>query len=677
MARFEDDIGCVDLNEYISKPTKLNISFESSLINEIARNLKLNDIRALRKAKLQLQESTFQDMQPLDDEIEYDYNMRITINQIPISLTNLDNLSSFICKACDHILTEGGESNIILLRKLIFLFLGAIRCSIYPHTIYYGFERFRWDALCAETMVNIIFRSAPYGSWKRLMLEFMKESLHDNLSISPDTTIMRLHHVTQEILDAVVDSDLGTLRKLVPISKDFLSESRVTHSTVLHKYMAPSLITFEQLNGMTVFHCAASVQKVSPVSNNSSASSSLEDEEERVKIYDFLLEACCDCVMTDNNLRTPLHTAAYALNSSFIASMTSSRNKYRSKATSALEMLDSKGYRPVDALFYTMSISNWRLFLASKQLEICLLSLLPSETVDALWTRAGNSDERLMSESCVFYKSIVYGDILIAQAVVKLAKISMIQMYHNIILDTIVQCTKRKKERAVVLLLQEFGAELFSKNTLQHTFLNLCLSIAIWTESAALAQIFFKIYCESFPETAHEFKPSIENSSFMYFAALKGSSAVTKAFISSGGSHSLWRILTFARLFEVTGEDRPRYSVLSQYALFDNSSLVRYFQCASPLSLYCMFSTRVGTVQLLLKAMKSFCSQISDDNAIGDSSSTEVKVAFSGPIGACLLRNNHDGLKTLRLSCGTDFAKLLTQTGMYSTNTCIYVRRSA
>ena len=101
----------------------------------------------------------------------------------------------------------------------------------------------------------------------------------------------------------------------------------------------------------------------------------------------------------------------------------------------------------------------------------------------------------------------------------------------------------------------------------------------------------------------------------------------------------------------------------------------RFFQCASPLSLYCMFSTRVGTVQLLLKAMKSFCSQISDDNAIGDSSSTEMKVAFSGPIGACLLRNNHDGLKTLRLSCGTDFAKLLTQTGMY-TYTCIYVRRS-
>ena len=154
----------------------------------------------------------------------------------------------------------------------------------------------------------------------------------------------------------------------------------------------------------------------------------------------------------------------------------------------------------------------------------------------------------------------------------------------------------------------------------------------------------------------------------MYFAALKGNNAVIKAIISSGGSQSMWQILTSTREF---GGNATRYSVLSQYSLFDNVPLVRYFQSASPLSLYCMFPSRVGTIQLLLKAMKNFHSPVSgtEKDAGASGSSSNITAAFSGPVGACLLRNNHDGLKTLRLSLGGDFAKLLMQTGMY---VCMY-----
>ena len=673
--RYDEDIEYVDLIQYISIPTKLNLSSESSLIKEIARNIHFNDIRAARKAKFQLNALSFRKTQSLSDEIEqYNYNVRITINLIPIPLVNLDIISNFICQAGDHILTEVGGLNFSLPRKLIFLFLGAIRGSLYPHTIYFGFERFRWDAMFADTLVNILFRSTPFGSWKRLMFELMKESLHDSVSISPETSsIMKLHCFAREILDAVIDRDLATLRNLVPISKDFQSESKVTHSPAVLKYMAPALIAFEELNGMTILHCAAFRKSQPPVN---SASITLEDEQDDLEVYDFLLEADCDCVITDNSLRTSLHSAAYSLNSLFIVFMTSPKNRYRSKATSALEMLDLKGYRPIDALLYTMSISNWRLVVASKQIETCLLSLLPGEVSDALWTHAGSSEERQTSESSVFYKAIVYGDFHIAQAVANLAKKSAMQMNYSIIQDTIVQCTKRKKERSVILLLQEFGAELFAKKTM-HIFLNLCISIAIWTESAALAQIFFRIYCESFPDNAQEFAPSIENSSFMYFAALKGNNAVIKAIISSGGSQCMWQILTSTREFEATGENIPRYSVLSQYSLFDHAPLVRYFQSASPLSLYCMFPSRVGTVQLLLKAMKNFHSPASeaemDAGAGASGGSSNIKAAFSGPVAACLLRNNHDGLKTLRLSLGSDFAKLLMQTGMYVRASFIHV----
>eukprot|EP01036_Dinobryon_divergens_P029742 gene29742-38882_t len=499
----------------------------------------------------------------------------------------------------------------------------------------------------ADTLVNILFRSSPFGSWKRLMFELMKESLYDCVSISPDTSIMQLHRIARDILDAVIDRNLVTLRNLVPISKDFLSESKVNQMSALSKYMTPALIAFEDLNGMTILHCAAS-QKLPPSAN--STSSLLVDEQEDLQIYEYLLEAYCDCAMTDNSLRTPLHCAAYSLNSFFIVVMTSPRNRYRSKAISALEMLDLKGYRPIDSLLYTMSISNWRLVVSSKQIETCLLSLLPGEVSDALWTHAGSSEERQLSESSVFYKAIVFGDYHIAQTVVKLAKKSVMESNFSIIQDTIVQCTKRKKERSAVLLLQEFGAELFAKKAL-HTFLNLCISIAIWTDSAALVQIFFKIYCESFPENAQEFTPSVDNSSFMYFAALKGNNAVIKAIISSGGSQSMWQILMSTREL---GGNTTRYSVLSQYSLFDNARLVRYFQSASPLSLYCMFPSRVGTIQLLLKAMKNFHSPVSEtEKDVGASgSSSNITAAFSGPVGACLLRNNYDdffGMNCLEL----------------------------
>ena len=165
-------------------------------IPDISNSLRTITRRALRKVKSK--SGSYEN----EDENEIAFSTTISLKQLPLALVGADELSSFICQAA--------LSRKKWIRRVCLLFCRGIRSYYYPHTIYFGPQIFRWDSLFLETILNILFRSTPSGSWKRLLRELIDESFQGKISIYPSNIILRMNSVLSELTNAIFCYNIET-----------------------------------------------------------------------------------------------------------------------------------------------------------------------------------------------------------------------------------------------------------------------------------------------------------------------------------------------------------------------------------------------------------------------------------------------------------------------------------
>lgn len=546
-------------------------------------------------------------------------------------------------------------------KKVVYLIVRAIRIFLCPYTSVLGGELNHLDSLFCDMFFFVICRSSPLGSWKRII----RELITDMVVRKTEDVLSIINSKVQQIVNAVFDRNVTVLMEYI------VQSDAVIYPTFL-KYLSLATMSLPNLDGMMLMHCAA--MQLPMLSNiiiddASVMTNQLQKEVADLQLYELLIQIGCHCMCTNSSLHNPLHIAAKTLNSCYIGFVSLQKIRYSARVTVALEMQDVDGYQPIDSLVQSISLMNWRRRISSKQLESCILSLLPGEDYVSIWshrpysyssTTPINGSNNMEQEQeidpflSVFFCSIVFGDDYIAAAVLKVARKWKQYWNYNVIKTTILQCVRRKRDQTVILLLQEFGKEMFGREIL-NTFLSHCVAEAVVVvESSVMINIFVRILCDNYSD-AHAAQSIKALNSFMHVVALNGSDSVLKAVLSACSAQFLWDILIACP--QINGVKDS--FVLTNYANFSHDILLRIFQEVSPLSLFCMLPGRATTVQLLLKAT-AHCRKETNGGNENEIAESQLVSVFSNPIGFSVLTNNFRSLNTIRMCLGnTSFARLL------------------
>lgn len=611
----------------------------------------------------------------------------ITFHNAPLIALDLESIFHLTSKLAELYISDAYLESLqelkspIFLMKIMCFVIGRMRFFISPHTIAFGTYLYRWDSQCADIFLNMISRSSPIGSWRRLFRNFILESWNlDNFNLT-----WNIQELVQAMLIAVEERNIAALYEYLPsIDKTTENSPDPVYGNAL-KYISPAQIGIATLNGMSLLHCAA-IEKSQDFSNspNNEVKIMSCDDSKYTQVLEMLMQSGCDCTATDFDLRTPLHCAANSLNWKFIAFVSIEKNKSITRSRIALEMRDKQGNRPIDTFIRSLSLCKWRLTIASTHIESMLVSLLPWEEMESIWSflpgppclSQDNTDSSSVVRSrpiqgdhhiaslCVLYGAVVFGDDAVATTALNIAKQSVKTRNSAVLIAILTACIKRRREKTAIAVLQEFGEGLLFERPDADHLLNASIAAAILADSMLLANIFLRLLSERLAKPGGSCT-SLPFPSFMFIAALCAKGEVTKTILSASSSQSLWRLLSMKCAYDLNDSPTAPPTWINDLCCSRSSSIEieSLFQKISPLCLFAMLPGRADAVHLLLKATAHWHGQ-GQGQGQTDGPLSRKECYYAEAMGAAILCNNSDSLAVFRSFLGNKaFAEVVLSGG--------------
>lgn len=343
------------------------------------------------------------------------------------------------------------NSSTYLARGLFATLQQIVRKRLCPHTRSTQVVG-NWDALLYDVIERCVFPSHALPAWKRLYKQLLQTDLETPNFDGTGQTVMRIHALSAQLVEAVQSNDVSKLHEALQACDAMAS------------WFSPRCVKISALGDWSLLHLAASVPTPK-------------------EVYTVLVqEVGCEVQSVDARGRTALHVAASALNADAVEC-------FNVVSPTVNRIADSSGEIPLQLLMRTVALCPWRKRVSSLRLQQMITALIPATNRDIVWHVEHHSPAvsqqqcALSARSCLFYHAVVHTDDVIAQEVIRIAKLTPRDHWNaSAIEEATYTCIRDPRGRlaTVELLLQEtWTSQVSVDGSKLLDFLDTCLCHAL------------------------------------------------------------------------------------------------------------------------------------------------------------------------------------------------------